>query len=81
MGKDGQSHSYYETTLKNGEGYDFYYIANAALHLGLIYEKMGNFNKAKDYFKRCLDMDPSEYENSINQKAKAGLNRLKGKST
>lgn len=79
-GKSEKAIAYYETTLKNGEDYDFYYIANAALHLGLIYEKAGNFAKAKDYFHQCLDMDPEEYKNSINQKAKAGLNRLKSKS-
>ena len=69
--------SNYELTLKNGASYSYYYAANAALQLGLIYEEQKNIPLAKEYFNQCLALKNHEYQNSISQKAKAGLNRIK----
>jgi hypothetical protein len=41
-----------------------------------MYENDGNIVKAKEYFKKTLSLRNHEYQNSIDQKAKAGLNRL-----
>ena len=30
------------------------------------------------YFQRCLDMKEQDYKNSLDQKAKAGIERCKG---
>lgn len=66
----------YELTLQNGSSYPYYYAANSALQLGLIYESQRNVGKAKEYYNRCLSLKDHEYQNSISQKAKAGINRL-----
>ncbi|NTW31121.1 MAG: tetratricopeptide repeat protein [Bacteroidetes bacterium] len=67
---------FYELTIKNGSSSIYYFAANSALHLGYIYENNGNKEKAKYYYELCSSMKNTEYKNSINQKAKAGLNRL-----
>ena len=66
---------YYQMALKNGDSYPYYFAANAALNLGLIYEVLENRAKAKYYFEQCLKMKDHEYQRSIDQKAKAGLKR------
>ena len=66
---------YYQMALKNGASYPYYFAANAALNLGLIYEELENNVKAKYYFEQCLTMRDHEYQRSIDQKAKAGLKR------
>ncbi len=68
--------SSYLLTLKNGNAYPYYFASNSALQLGLIYEEQKNYVKAKEYFVHCLELKNHEYQNSISQKAKAGLNRV-----
>lgn len=72
--------SYYETTIKNGASSRYHYAANSALMLGLIYEEKKHFDKAKTYFQKCLTFEYDQYKNSIEQKAKAGLDRIKMKA-
>ncbi len=67
----------YEETLNKGAAYPYYFAANAALQLGIIYESSGNKEKAGYYFRRCLSLNYDEYQTSISQKAKAGISRLK----
>ena len=68
---------FYQQTINEGREASYYFACNAALQMGLIYEKQQNINKAKEYFNLCLDIDPNEYKHGLHQKAKAGLNRLK----
>ncbi len=51
--------------------------ANSLLQLGLISESQSKYNEAKSYFSQCLERDFPIFRNSIHQKAKAGLSRLK----
>jgi TPR repeat protein len=67
---------YYKMAMKNGADYTYYFAANAALNIGLIYEALENKDLAAYYFKACLKMRDHEYQRSIDQKAKAGLKRL-----
>ena len=67
---------FYQSTIARGEKYPYYFAANSALHLGLIYENQGLPDKATEYFHKCLAMKNTDYKNSLDQKAKAGLNRL-----
>lgn len=67
---------FYQSTIARGEKYSYYFAANSALHLGLIYENQGLPDKATEYFHKCLAMKNTDYKNSLDQKAKAGLNRL-----
>jgi len=68
--------NYYEKTIKNGEAYQFYYAANSALFEGLIHENLSDTTNAVRCYKKCLSMRNHEFQNSIDQKAEAGLNRL-----
>lgn len=66
---------YYMETIRYGKNESWYFAANSALLLGQIYENEKDFNKAAYYYDLCIDMKNHEYENSIEQKAQAGLNR------
>jgi len=78
-GKTEQAISYYELTIKEGENLPYYFAANSALQLGMIYEKNKEYSQAQMYYAKVLDMDFEEYQFSISNKAQAGLNRIKGK--
>ncbi len=75
-GQKVKAKSYYESTYANGQRQTWYFAANAALNLGLLYEEEGEASKAESYYRKCLALRNHEYQNSIDQKAKAGLNRL-----
>ncbi|HMQ48652.1 MAG TPA: hypothetical protein PKA00_14485 [Saprospiraceae bacterium] len=66
----------YQKTLDLGSDKAWFFACNAALQMGLIYEKQANKTKAKTYFEKCLSLKPDEYKTSLHQKAKAGLARL-----
>ncbi len=68
--------NYYIQVVNNGKDNEAYYACNSALQLGLIFEEQRNIKEAKKYFKICLKMSPSDYKNSLHQKAKSGLDRV-----
>ncbi len=78
-GKTDEAISSYKQTIKAGEELPYYFAANSSLQLGLIYEKRKEYDLAKKYYSKVLDMDFKEYQFSISNKAQAGLNRIKGK--
>jgi len=67
----------YTKTINVGADLPFYYACNAALQSGIIYEGQKDYVKARQYYKRCMQMKPAEYGTSLHQKAKAGINRIK----
>jgi len=67
----------YKKCLEFGDGINSYLLPNSCLQLGLIYEEMKYPDLAKFYFEKISDYSSFDYEQSINQKAKAGLMRLK----
>ena len=76
LGNNDDAIRYYEMTVKSGEKYPYYFAANSALQLGTIFEHLNNKEKAKFWYKKCLAMKDHEYQDSIEIKAKAGLNRV-----
>ena len=62
-----------------GADKEYYFAANSALKSGMIFESKMDFEKARYYYNKCLSLDFDEYKTSITQKAKAGLNRIRGK--
>ena len=68
--------SHFKIAVDLGEGTNSHFVCNSLLQIGVIYEKLSKPEQAKYYYKRCLDIDPDEYKNSIHQKAKAGLIRI-----
>ncbi len=78
-GKTEEAIPFYSETIKNGEKLPYYFAANASLQLGIIYEKYQDYKQARIYYSKVLDMNFDEYQFSINNKAQAGLNRIRGK--
>ncbi|MCF8258238.1 MAG: tetratricopeptide repeat protein [Flavobacteriales bacterium] len=76
MGNHQKAVEAYRATMRDGASSTRYFAANAALQLGLLYEKLGDKEKAREAFASCSTFKNTEYRDSINQKAKAGLNRL-----
>ena len=79
QGKLPKAIEYYSLTLKNGEKQTWYFAANSALLIGQIHEESGAPELARHYYRKALELRNHEYQNSIDQKAKAGLNRLEQK--
>lgn len=67
---------FYSSTYANGKGHAWYFAANSALLLGNIYEQSGDNSKALEWYKKCLALRKHEYQNSIDQKAESGKNRV-----
>ncbi|MFM8950699.1 MAG: tetratricopeptide repeat protein, partial [Bacteroidota bacterium] len=67
---------FYNSTYVNGKDHTWYFAANSALLLGNIYEKAGDKTKALEWYKKCLALRKHEYQNSIDQKAESGKNRV-----
>lgn len=78
-GMYAMAEKYYLETIVKGENQPYYYAANASLQLGLIYENQKNYSLARNYFNIVLDLEFDEYQFSLQNKAEAGLNRIKGK--
>ncbi len=68
---------YFHQTINADEEGISYMSCNASLQMGLIYESQNDFEKAIRHFENCLKMSPDKYRNSLHQKAKSGLNRVK----
>ncbi|MEM1323036.1 MAG: hypothetical protein AAGG75_22410 [Bacteroidota bacterium] len=74
-----EAQQYYQQTYEEGRKEPYYFACNAALQMGLLFEEQQDYYRARSYYKLCLGLRPDEYRNSLHQKAKAGLNRLKGR--
>jgi tetratricopeptide (TPR) repeat protein len=79
MDKNDKAEQLYELTYKNGLNQKYYFASSAALHLAQLYEDDGKKEKAIEYYKKTLALRDHDYQNSIDQKAKAGLGRLEEK--
>ena len=66
----------YKKTIDIGSTQKYYFASNSALQLALIYENEKKLIEAQKYFLTCIEMENHEYEQSIEQKAEAGLNRI-----
>ncbi|TAN01455.1 MAG: tetratricopeptide repeat protein [Chitinophagaceae bacterium] len=76
LGNEKEAVQLYEATIKAGADRPEYYAARSALQLGFIYEKRKDTAIALNYFRQCLNMNEKEYKSSLDQRAKAGINRL-----
>ena len=78
MGQDDNAIIMYEATVRTGANRPEYFAARASLQMGYIYEKRNDKAKAQQCYQACLDMKGHDYKNSLDQRAKAGLQRLNG---
>jgi len=67
----------YQQTILQSKDAPYYFAPKACLELGKIYEQQGNPANAALYYRKAMEYKNHEYRNSIEQQAKAGLNRLK----
>ncbi|MEY4876917.1 MAG: hypothetical protein RL708_2066 [Bacteroidota bacterium] len=70
---------YYVEAYNQGKDIPQHYSCNSALNLGLIYEQKGNKPLAEKYFLLCISSKNSDFKNGLEQKARAGLQRIKTK--
>lgn len=77
LNKNEDAKDQYLEVLNLGASSPYYFACNAALQLGLIYEKEKMLNLAKTYYNQCLELDPEDYADSLHARAKAGLQRVK----
>ena len=72
--------AFYQQTIQESVVLSGYYFApKSCLELAKIYERQNETEKAGQYFSQCLQYKNYEYKNSIDQQAKAGLQRLRKK--
>lgn len=70
--------AFYDAAISTGAALNTYYASYACLFLAEIYEKQGDLNSARMYYKKATGFENnSEYVQSIEHKAAAGLRRLK----
>ncbi len=69
----------YKDAMKEGKDRSEQFAARAALHIGKIYELLGMNKEATMSYHECLDMPSHDFQNSIDQQAKSGLNRIEWK--
>lgn len=77
LGQHDKAIPTYEAAIRLGQNSTQYYAARAAMQIGLIYEEQKKYAEAIRQYQRCIDMKDHDYENSLEQKAKAGINRCK----
>jgi hypothetical protein len=75
MDQTDQAIRFYNSAIEKGTDLTDYFAARAALQIGLIYEKRGLYTKAIVYFNTCLEMKNHAFKNSLDQKAKSGIQR------
>ncbi len=78
LAEDDKAIAQYNKAIEEGKNSTEYYAARAALQAGFIYEKKGNKSEALRYFNIVLDLDDHDYKNSLDQRAKASINRVRG---
>ena len=76
LGKREEAISKYQEVMQAGRETTWYFPSNAALHLGMIHEAMGDTVRAIDSYQACLKINRSAYRNSIGNQAKLGIRRL-----
>ncbi len=78
MGQPLKAIPFYEVTIRSGSNRQEHFAARSALEMGQIYEQQGDNVKAIACYRKCIAMKNHDYKSSLDQKAKAGIDRLGG---
>jgi tetratricopeptide (TPR) repeat protein len=78
LGRWNEALSAYQATIGIGAEMKEYFAARAALQAGYICEQRGDKTGAINFFEKCLSLKDHDYKNSLDQRAKAGIERCKG---
>lgn len=76
LGKKNLAIQFYSITYDKWRAEPWYYAANSALMLGTVYEEWGDRDLARIWYRKTIALRNHEYQNSIDQKAEAGLSRM-----
>lgn len=76
LGHTSTAITYYNKAIEAGRDRPEQFAARSALMAGLLYEKIKQTEKAVKMFQLALSMKNHDFKNSIDQQAKAGINRL-----
>jgi Tetratricopeptide repeat len=77
IGNPDKAITYYLQTITNGSSSTEHFAARSALQIAFIYEKRNQKDLAITYYNKVLSMDNHDYKNSLDQRAKSGIARLK----
>lgn len=70
--------AFYEATISTGKALNVYYASYSCIYLGDIYAQNGEKRKAVDYYTQSMTFNANEeYRNSIEQRAKNSLRKIK----
>ncbi|MFD1258419.1 tetratricopeptide repeat protein [Mucilaginibacter terrae] len=75
--RDSNALNSYQQAINIGKGTSFYFAPMSALKAGNIYEQRKDVANATNYYNMAIGFKSHQQENSIEQKAKEGLKRLK----
>lgn len=77
MGKNEAAIKYFKIVMDDGETLPHYYAMSAGIETATIYESQNDLKNAEKYYRKALTFTKNkEYENSLEQRAKAGLARV-----
>ncbi len=76
QGNDAKAVQFYNQTIRLGSEREEYFAARAALQMGMLYEKQNKKSQALEAYNKCISMPRHDFKASIDQQAKAGINRL-----
>jgi tetratricopeptide (TPR) repeat protein len=76
-GNPREALKFFRIVIRDGSDQSWYFAENAALQSGIIYEQNQDYLSAAKYYRLCLSMKNTEYKNSLDQKARLGLKRIK----
>ncbi len=77
LGRSSEAVARFQKTIEEGSAEPYYYACNSALQTGAIYEAQKDYPKAREFYRKCLAINPHEYASGLHQQAKAGLSRIK----
>lgn len=74
-GNSTEAISLFKKVIENGEDGDYYFAAEAAMYLGMLYENK-NKTQAKKYYEIAVDLYDSDYYEYIDDRSRKALKRL-----
>jgi len=77
LNREEHAMTYFRQVVAAGRNRKEHYAARAALQLGMIYEQRKDCKSAIAWFNTCLHMKDHDFKNSLDQRAKAGINRCR----
>jgi hypothetical protein len=78
MDSDDNAIKYYQEAIGIGSASTYHYAATSATKMGMIYEQHKDYAKARAAYKMVSGFKNKQFKNSLEQKAKDGLNRIGG---